>query len=148
MDCIRQTVPARVDVSEITGEECTEESLYEQVGFTEVDDSEIDNNRRNVMYRRYTVIAGILPFVGDDHMRNVLMDRLAEENGITKKTVRIHLCKYLALSNTQALLPKARNTERELTKDEKNIRWALNKFYYTRDPISVRRNPFESSAEL
>ena len=54
-------------------------------------------------------------------------------------TVRNYLCQYLAYQDISALLPKERETvERELTVDEKNIRWALNKFYFTRHKNSLK----------
>jgi hypothetical protein len=31
-----------------------------------------------------------------------------------------------------ALAPRQRQEKKALTKDQKNIRWALNKYYYTR----------------
>ena len=35
------------------------------------------------------------------------------------------------------LAPKERMKEKELTQDEKNMRWALNKYYYTKAKQSI-----------
>jgi hypothetical protein len=37
----------------------------------------------------------------------------------------------MAYMDVAALAPRRREDERVLTQDEKNIRWALNKFFYT-----------------
>ena len=56
---------------------------------------------------------------------------VAEEHRVSKQTVRSYLCLYLSYMDVAALAPKRREDERQLTQDEKNIRWALNKFFYT-----------------
>ena len=83
------------------------------------------------MYERYTMIAPILSFVADDRMRSRLICSVAEESGVSKATVRSYLCLYMAYMDVAALAPKRREDERVLTQDEKNMRWALNKFFYT-----------------
>jgi len=137
VECISHTVPRWCPAKDVIGELCTEESLRAIVGFEEVDEDDLDRERRKVMYQRFTVIAGVLPYMADNKARNDAMDLIAKENGITKQTIRIYMCKYLALQSLQALLPKERETERELTADEKNMRWSLNKFFYTSDKNSL-----------
>ena len=44
---------------------------------------------------------------------------------------RSYLCLYLSYMDVTALVPKHREDDRVLTQDEKNMRWALNKFFYT-----------------
>ena len=51
--------------------------------------------------------------------------------GLSKQTVRSYLCLYLAYMDATALAPRHREDDQALTQDEKNIRWALNKFFYT-----------------
>ena len=36
-----------------------------------------------------------------------------------------------------ALAPKGKNNDRELSVDEKNMRWGLNKFFYTQKKNSL-----------
>ena len=83
------------------------------------------------MYERYTMIAPALSFVADARMRSRLICSVAEEYGVSKATIRSYLCLYLAYMNVTVLAPKRREDDRALTQDEKNIRWALNKFFYT-----------------
>ena len=92
---------------------------------------DLDTGQRKAMYRRYTMIAPILPFVADDKMCSRLICSVAEEHNVSKQTVRSYLCLYLAYMDVATLAPKRREGDRQLTQDEKNIRWALNKFFYT-----------------
>ena len=59
-------------------------------------------------------------------------------NTVSTKTIRTYLCKYLAYQNITALAPKTEADERSLTQDEKTMRWALNKFFYTKNKNSLR----------
>ena len=83
------------------------------------------------MYERYTMIAPILPLVADNRMRSQLICSIADVHGASKQTIRSYLCLYLAYMDVASLAPKCREDNRALTQDEKNIRWALNKFFYT-----------------
>ena len=83
------------------------------------------------MYERYTMIAPILSFVADEKVRSQLICSTAKEYKVSKQTVRSYLCCYLVHMKITALAPKKCQKERELTQDEKYMRWALNKFFYT-----------------
>ena len=106
-DCIKRTMPVWVGMDDL------------------------DAGQRKAMYRRYTMIAPILPFVADDGMRSRLICSVAEEHRVSKQTVRSYLCLYMAYMDVAALAPKRREDEQVLTQDEKCMRWALNKFFYT-----------------
>ena len=54
----------------------------------------------------------------------------------SKQTIRKYLCLYLDYQNIAALAP-APKVEKELTQDEKNMRWALNKFFYSKHKNSL-----------
>ena len=66
-----------------------------------------------------------------EKMRSKLICSIAEEHHVSKQTIRNYLCLYLSYLDVTVLAPKKRKEDRELTQDEKNIRWALNKFFYT-----------------
>ncbi len=109
---------------------CNDEVLSQTTNFTVIDT--LDAEQRKVMYERYTLLVPILPFILDERMRAKVVSSTAIENNISKQTVRNYLCLYLAYMNITALVPKQRMDDYlELTQDEKNIRWALNKFFYT-----------------
>ncbi len=111
--------------------ECTCGELSEVTEAVPAGVDDPDAEQGKVMYERYTMIAPILAFVADDRMRSRLIRSVAEEHKVSKRTVRSYRCLYLAYMDVAALAPKRREDERQLTQDEKNIRWALNKFFYT-----------------
>lgn len=132
IDCIKRAMPVWVESSTLdsyTG--CSGEELNEVTGVTVADIDNLDSDQRKAMYDRYTLIAPILPFVADEKMRSQLISSIAAEHGVSKQTVRNYLCLYLTYLNMTVLAPKKRIDETELTQDEKNMRWALNKFFYT-----------------
>ena len=132
IDCIKRTMPVWVNTAELQSySECTTGEMSEVTGVVPVGVDDLDADQRKTMYERYTMIAPILAFVADDRMRSRLICSVAEEHKVSKQTVRSHLCLYLAYMDVTALAPKRREDERVLTQDEKNIRWALNKFFYT-----------------
>lgn len=140
INCIRREMPKWYKLDEVSGYEvCTESELLSATETVLVEEQDMSPKARQTVHERYTVIAGILPFVDDDRLRTEAIKRIADEKGICMPTVRNYLCQYLAYQDISALLPKERErAERELTADEKNIRWALNKFYFTRHKNSLK----------
>jgi len=55
---------------------------------------------------------------------------------MSKQSIRSFLCSYLVYQDVAVLAPK-QSKEKELTEDQKNMRWALNKFFYTRNQNSL-----------
>ena len=137
VDCIKPHMPEWIASNEIPGDACDEEVLWQELGFEEEPLADLDSERRNKMYQRYTMIAGIIPFVGDKKIRAKLVKELVKEYHTTRQTITLHLCRYLAIQNIQSLLPKEHNWDRELTEDEKTMRWSLNKFFYNGDKNSL-----------
>lgn len=83
-------------------------------------------------HERYTMIAGVLAFMNDDSLRNRAIAIAVDTYGISRRTLTTYLCNYLVTDNISSLVPKPRKKNRSLNDDEKIMRWALNKFYYTR----------------
>lgn len=132
IDCIKKTMPVWVDAAELEAySECIIGELSQVTGIITADVDTLDADQRKIMYERYTMIAPVLSFLTDDRMRSRLIGSVAEEHGVSKQTVRSYLCLYLAYLDVAALAPRRREDDRALTQDEKNIRWALNKFFYT-----------------
>ena len=69
----------------------------------------------------------------DKSHRNEVVRQIAAEHGIARRTVLQYLWRYWVYQSKNALLPAERPApeQHELTADEKAIRWALNKYYYT-----------------
>lgn len=132
IDCIKKTMPVWVASSALNSFiGCTCEALYEAMDFTITDINALDADQRKIMYERYTLIAPILPFVADEKMRSKIICSIATEHNISKQTVRNYLCLYLTYMNIAVLAQRKQMEDAKLTQDEKNIRWALNKFFYT-----------------
>lgn len=138
IDCLKRNMPKWYRLADLEKyEPCSEERLIE-CGDIDIFDTELlDTATRKTVHERFTVIAGILPFVADEKMRNMVIAHSAEENGICKQTVRNYLCLYLAYQHMSALAPKRTDEEKPLSQDEKNMRWALNKFFYTKNQNSL-----------
>ena len=119
IDCIRLVMPKWYE-SEYFKDfgECGENILIELSGYEIVDKESLDAKSKKIMYERFTVIAGILPFVQNKKRRNELISELAETKNICKQTIRNYLCLYLAYQDISILAPK-QCEERELTVDEK-----------------------------
>lgn len=92
-----------------------------------------------IMYQRYTMICGLLPIINDKKKLAAGIRRTAEEYEVCKPTVRKYLKLYLGNEDMTALAPKDTATGREeLTDFAKDIRWGLNKFYYTTAKRSLK----------
>lgn len=126
-DCIKRTMPVWVKISDI--------KEYRECSVTELQDIQpvetLNTEQKKIIHERFTMITPILANIGKKQERSELIRDISEDNGITKQTVRKYLCAYLAYMDITALVPKERVYDDALTQDEKNIRWALNKFYYT-----------------
>ena len=131
IDCIKETMPRWIARNQLDGATvCTEEALHSRTSTAIRADLSVTDD--GICNRRYTVIADILPYIGDQIQRNTAIANAAKEHGITTKTVRNMLCKYLAYQNKHIFAPSLPKPK-ELTDDQKNMRWALNKYYYTRN---------------
>lgn len=140
IDCLKRTMPKWYEVDEISGYEvCADGELLSATGMVLEEEQDLTPKQKCVAHEKFTVVAGILPFLGDDKMKTTVIKKVAEQNGISVQTVRHYLCQYLVYQSISALVPKKRAVpERGLTEDEKNFRWALNKFYFTRHKNSLK----------
>lgn len=139
IDCIKRSMPTWIEVIDLKEySDCSEKELRKATGINDSDGEILDADCRKVMYERFTMIAAILPFIADEGIRSQRIRFVAAEYGVSKQTVRNHLCSYLAYLDITALAPKKRNEEKELSQDEKNMRWGLNKFFYNKNKNSLK----------
>lgn len=133
IDCLKRRMPQWIPTDALCGwETCTQAELLPVCtakGLTA--------EQQKTVHERYTLIAPILPFIQDEGRRSEMIAHMAKLNRISKQTVRKYLCTYLAYQQTEALAPAQCQKEKPLSTDEKNFRWALNKFYYTRRQHSL-----------
>ena len=131
IDCLKPKAPRWKLLTELDDyRKCTEEYLQEKAGQLSDLDS-VGKRLRTIALQRFTVIAGILPVIGEDQLRNRMIRVMAKEHGISRQTVCGYLYKYLVYQSISALLPAEREYKKPLSPDEKNFRWAINKYYYT-----------------
>lgn len=91
---------------------------------------------RKIAQQRYTMIASAVSVLENVKQRNLMLDKSSKQFKISKQTLRSYLCTYLVYQDIAALAPK-HSKGKELTQDQKNMRWALNKFFYTRNQNSL-----------
>lgn len=138
IDCIRRTMPVwgkRKLFDEFTT--CSVEELSRVTDIQIPDYSNLSSEGQRTVHERYTLIAGIVPFASIKQDRNRVIESVAREYGVSKQKIRYYLCLYLAYQDVAVLAPKERDSAKELTADEKNMRWALNRFYFTRNRNSL-----------
>ena len=99
IDCLKRNMPKWYPADNLCGDVVTEQDL---IGLSDVeifDPDALDAATRKIVHERYTVIAGVLPFLTDEKMRSAVISRIADEHEICKQTVRNYLCLYLAFQN-------------------------------------------------
>ena len=138
MDCLKPKMPYWISIAEADCKYVTEQELYERTGKAIVSLDDLDAVRRRVALNRYTIIAGVLPFLTDVNLRGEIIKRLANEHNLSAQTIRNYLYDYLIYQNTAVLAPKTKDKDKKLTPDQKNMRWALNKFFYTKYKNSLK----------
>ncbi len=133
------TMPKWCGISEFKNYiSCTEDELLELHGMEIVPEEKMQSEERNTARQRYIIIAPVLGCLEDEKIRAQMIEKTAKEHGITKQTVRNYLKMYLTYNSISALVRKHRTTkEKTITEDEKNIRWAINKYYYSRKKNSL-----------
>ena len=133
IDCIKRTMPKWVDGHSLSNfDDCAEDEMFERTDYPF--GRELTPKEERIAQERFTMIAGVLPYIGNEQKRSQMIDFLAEHQ--SKQTIRKYLCLYLVYQDIDALAPPPK-AERELTQDEKNMRWALNKFFYTKNKNSL-----------
>lgn len=138
IDCIRARMPRWIPVEDVREyEQCSEEELLQMTERSLLDEEKLDAKGKKIMRERYTLIAGILPFVSDERMRSVAIDKVAEQGKLGRQSIRHYLCQYLIYQDVSVLAPKQKGDDKPLSLDAKNMRYALNKYFYNRNKNSL-----------
>ena len=126
VNCNKQSMPKWVDIDSLSCFSVCSEC------FPLPDINDMNLSSRKCAYERFTMISCILPFIADKERRSSVISQVAIDKGVSRQTICNYLWLYLVYQNISALAPKGKGSKKELSADEKNIRWALNKYYYTR----------------
>ena len=79
IDCLKRTMPNWYDIDEVRGYgDCTEKELLEVTGTVLLEEENLSSKARKTVHERFTVVAGILPFIADDRFRTEAIRRVAE----------------------------------------------------------------------
>ena len=96
VDCIHKAMPKWIQKSELASyEKCTEQELTAATGKAICDYDSLDKKSRRFVHEHFTLIAGVLPFIGDDRLRCSMIANIATEKGVSKQTIRNYLWLYL-----------------------------------------------------
>ena len=138
IDCLKRIMPKWVDSSALSDFNiCSKNDLLSASEMVLQDFEKLDAESKRFAHEHFTLIAGILPFVDDERQRNYIISEISKDNHVSKQTIRNYLCLYLIFQDISALTPKQKRGSVELSADEKNMRWAINKFFYTKDKNSL-----------
>lgn len=124
IDCISKTMPKFYPVSSFGNGEFID---CMPADFPDMED--LSPADRKIAQERYTMIASAVSVVDDTQQRNLMIEKSSKQFGMSKQSIRSFLCSYLVYQDVAVLAPK-QSKEKELTEDQKNMRWALNKFFY------------------
>lgn len=138
IDCIKRTMPKWLDKDFFNGcEQVSQEDLLNLSGVSLAGYDGLNQEQKKQVHERYGSISLILPYIHSDAERNSTIALCAEKLNVSKQTIKNRLCAYLAFQDITVFLPTEK-TDKPLTADEKNFRWALNKYYYTALKLSLK----------
>lgn len=139
VDCLHPTMPFDVSVSEL--DDCdivSEDVLFQMTDFFPRGLDDLSPDMRRVALERYSMIAGVLTALGEPKLRSQLVEKSAAFYQVSKQTIRKYLIRYLIYGEISALVNEEPTKEEVLTIDQKNMRWALNRFFYTPKKDSLK----------
>lgn len=132
INCTTRHMPFWTELSFILNlNPITEDELL-NITNTELEELKMPSKEYKYAQEHFSLIVNILPVIENKNERNKMIQYISETKNYSKQTVRKILCTYLIFQNIAALAPK-KSIEKELSSDEKNMRWALNKFFYTKN---------------
>lgn len=112
IDCIKKTMPKWIDAATLSDyTECSEATLHELTQYP--GGRELTQDEQRIAQEHFTMIAGVLPFVGNEQKRSQMIEFLSEHQ--SKQTIRKYLCLYLVYQELAALAPQPK-AEKELEK--------------------------------
>lgn len=139
INCIKRAMPTWINKSSfIMYHEISEEEFLKTINRTIIDDSELTQEQKNLINQRYGSISLILPVISDEVLRRKSIEACAGNFSVSKETIRYRLYDYLIYQTPNALISVNKNDEKKLTNDERNFRWALNKYYYNSLELSLK----------
>ena len=143
IDCIKCTMPKIVNSNDLNNYTVCENNVFDAINIlnknnnitskykSNIDISELSPEDRKIAHNRYSMIVPILPHIALKSKRSEMINIMANINNISTQSIKHYLCKYLVYQNISVLAPETSFNENKLSVDETNMRWALNKYFYT-----------------
>lgn len=122
INCVKRSMPVWKTTEELSEYVEMEEQKEEKI---------LSPKQEQEANRIYNIISPVIPFISNESLRTDSIKEVAKRYEVSEQFIRKYLCIYLSENAISSLAPKIRNEGRELTRDEKNIRKSLNKWYYT-----------------
>ena len=138
MNCKKVIMPRWLEKEE-TENILTDSEFVQEMDVSFPDMESISPKAKKIMRERFGIISGILPFIKEEELRARAIESIAIEQGISKQTIRKYLCQYLIYQDIRILVPKERIEDTALTEDEKNMRKALNRYFYNKNKNSLKQ---------
>lgn len=139
IDCKKRSLPQWISNEYLYGfKYIEEEDLLNELNTKLPEISELSQSQLKEMHLRYGSISSCLLKINDEVERRLFIKRSAVEYGVSEQTIRHRLCDYLVFKNITPLAPSLKR-KKELSDDEKNFRWALNKYFYSSNKLSLRQ---------
>ena len=139
IDCLKRTMPMWIPKNRLFElQQIEEQVLHEKTGILPLTEDALSKSALACAHKRYSMIAPAVAVVTDKKQRNDMIIWVSNEYGISKQTVRKYLCLYLAFQTITVLAPIDSIQELILSKEQKWMRWALNKYFYTQRANSLR----------
>lgn len=138
VNCKKLRMPFWLDIKEVSDYEVIEESDFLKllnIDICNYDD--LDNVDKKITNDRFGSISLLINSVGDFHKRNELLKLCSNSYGVSIETIRSRLWNYLVFQNICILAPYKSDELKEVSNDEVNFKWALNKYYYNGLELSL-----------
>jgi len=139
INCLEKKMPywTNMDFLDET-EVITQEQLLDRTNTVFPDYESLTQDQRKVIHEKYGTISLIIPYISKEAERNRCIEICSQSFELSKATIRSRLCSYLIYQDIRIFLTAQKQTSKPLTEDEKNFRWALNKYYYNALKLSLK----------
>ena len=139
INCLEKKMPYWVNMETIQDSELTtQEHLLERLNVNLPPYDSLTQEKRKTIHEKYGSISLILPFISQEPERNSSIEICSQKFCLSKGTIRNRLCSYLIVQDIRIFLSTQKKLHKELSDDEKNFRWALNKYYYNSIKMSLK----------
>ena len=139
INCLEKKMPywTNMDFLDET-EVITQEQLLDSTNTVFPGYESLTQDQRKTIHEKYGTISLIVPFVNKEVERYRYIEICSQSFELSKATIRNRLCNYLIYQDIRIFLTTQNKTDKPLSEDEKNFRWALNKYYYNALKLSLK----------